>query len=249
MIAERSPKHIGIFNQLTAQLFTRRLYTRRCAGQPQQCDTITPRGRRNRQRLSGPFVEALDCGRLIHRKSQRHFGWRFRQHFERKIEQYPQCTHRARHQTRDVVACHVFDHAPAKSQVFSVAVDDARTQHEVTYRTGVRAARTGQSARNGPADGRAFGKIRRFKRQHLKLLGHRRFYFGKPGACAYGQYQFLGLVVDDAVIRARIECIADDIAAVERFRISAMNCQRRLEACRLLHTVDQRLNDCVHTLT
>jgi hypothetical protein len=70
------------------------------------------------------------------------------------------------------------------------------------------------------------GEVWRFERQHLVLLGEQRLDVGERGAGAGGQHQFLGLILDHARQRARVEDLALDRVAVETLAAAALNHQR-----------------------
>ena len=199
-----------------------------------------------RQRLAAPGLQAAQRVGLAAFKAQRGLGRGHGQHFEADFGEHPELPPTARHEARDVVPGHVLHHLAAKVQVLAQAVDHAHAQHVVahTARTGARRAREagGHHAAHGAAAGKAWGlegQVLALLRKHLLQLGQRR-------ARAHGHHQLGGFVVDDAVVGARVQQLAQRQAAHALFGAPAANAQRGLARVGGAHLVDEGLQGLVH---
>ena len=145
---------------------------------------------------------------FVHFEAQRALGYRTRQYLQRNVDQHSERAERARENARHVVTGDVLHHAPAKRKHVAAAVDDARAENEVTYRSCRDTTWAGDAGGDGTADGGRRAEVRRFERQHLIVLGERRFELDQCRAGPDGDDEFGRRVIDDAAVFARIEWLA-----------------------------------------
>ena len=189
---------------------------------------MQPRAGVQRQRLAAPAVERIQRLLLAQAfKGQRRFACDHGQHFERNLGDQRQLPHAARHQTRHVIARHVFHNLAAIGQVFAFADQDANAQHKVAHRAhaGTRCARQARS--HHAAYGGCVAKVGGLKSQALAFLGQQVFDFSQRCSCTHSHHQFAGLIADHALVGARVEHFALQRLAVKIFATAAANAHRR----------------------
>ena len=133
---------------------------------------------------------------------------RARQHFQADFQQHAQRTVCANHQTRDIVARHVFYHLPTEAQYLALAIDQLAAQYKIACGAAKRTTRPGQTAGNGATQGGVVTKMRRLECQHLPGFCQRSFNFLERRAATCSQNQLARIMFDDAAMAADIQNFA-----------------------------------------